>query len=155
MEGFIVAGGRTNPVTGFPERNGYFWFEEIPLSMGVNHLTLTATDVGGNWSSTNLTLYRDEGPVITLDPIEPAKLWQSYLTLTGKVAPAENHVWINGVRATVKPDGRWVAERVPVNSPNGGTATFEMTAIPPDEKKNENIKPGALLATQAKLGVKR
>jgi hypothetical protein len=152
MEGFIVGAGRTNLITGFPERNGYFWFEEIPLSLGENFLTLMATDVAGNRSVTNLMIFGHAGPVITLDPIEPAKLWQPHLTLTGKVSPAQNRVWINGVEATVKPDGAWVADRVPVISPNGGTATFEMTATPPDGAKKGITEAGGWLAAQASLG---
>jgi hypothetical protein len=152
MEGFIVGAGQTNRITGFPERNGYFWFEEIPLSLGENQLTLMATDIAGNRSITNLTLHGCEGPVITLDAIDPAKLWQPYLKLTGKVSPAKNRVWINGVQATVNASGDWVAERVPVLSPNGGTATFEITAIPPDGTKQDATAAPALLAAQASLG---
>ncbi len=152
MAGFIVAQGRTNRISGFPERNGYFWFEEIPLALGENRLTLTATDVAGNCASTNLVVYGCGGPVITLDNYDPQKLWNSHIRLTGKVVPAKHRVWINGVEAVVKPDGSWLAERVPVLSPSGGTAVFDMTAFPPEESKVSSTQPQQFLRTDARLG---
>lgn len=154
MEGVIVANGRTNSISGFPERNGCFWYEEIPLGPGANLLTLTATDAAGNSSRTNLTVYGVEGPVITLDPIVPAeKLWQPRIAVTGKVRPANCRVWINGVEAKVKSDGAWSAESVPVKSPNGGgVATFEMSAVPVEANTNQVAQPASLVYAQTSLG---
>ena len=150
MAGQIVANGHTNVIRGEPERNGYFWYEQIPLAPGANQLTLTATDAAGNTSTTNFTIYGVAGPVITLDPITPAEiLWDPTIRLTGKVSPANNNVWVNGVQAVVKPDGSWIAESVPVLSPNGGTAVFEMMSTPSARTANPAAKPFALVAAQA------
>lgn len=156
MTGQIVAGGHTNSISGYPERNGYFWYEQVPLSLGANQLTLTATDAAGNTSSTNLLVYGVDGPIITMDPIAPEdkdKLWNGTIAVKGKVAPASSDVWINGVQATVKSDGTWVAENVPVRSPDGGgAATFEMTALPAQGTTNGAAKPSESVSTQASLG---
>jgi len=154
MVGKITAKGHTNFVNGEVERDGYFWFEDLPLSLGANYLTLTATDLAGNTSSTNMIFYGVEGPVITMDPISPAsQLWQSMIrAVTGKVNPANSEVWINGVQATVKPDGTWVAEHVPVRPPNRGIACFDMTSVPPEGVTNGTVKVGELIAAQADLG---
>ena len=126
LTALVVADGRTNLVEGLVERNGYFWVEHIPLRAGANLLTLTATDAAGNSSQTNLVVYRSN-ELLTLDPIPPDRLWQGDVTVSGRVSPPNQPVWVNGVQARVKGDGTWVAEHVPVLSPNGGTAVFEAT----------------------------
>jgi hypothetical protein len=155
----ISANGQTNTVKGLVEWSkfidgaGYFWVENIPISDGVNHLTLTATDAAGNSTSTNLTLVGTEGPIITMDPVVPAvKLWQPFLDITGKVSPRNHAVWVNGVQAEVKPDGTWLAKQVPVTSPNVGTACFDMTAFSPEEMKKGTAKLKQVFSAQANLG---
>jgi hypothetical protein len=70
-------------------------------------------------------------------------------------------VWVNGVQARVNPDGTWVADHVPVLSPNGGTAVFEATTLPssgelaPASGTNQPplaAKPQALISVVAGLG---
>ncbi len=154
MTGQIVANGRTNLINGFPERNGCFWYEEVPLSAGANYVSLIATDAAGNPAKTNFVVHGSDGPIITLDPITPAaKLWEPRITVTGKVRPPNNNVWINGVQAVVKSDGTWRAESVPVRSPNGGgVATFDMTATPMGELTSQTEPPAALVAVHSSLG---
>jgi len=159
MVGQIIANGQTSTVNGevewsqFIDGAGYFWVERLPISIGTNCLMLTATDAAGNSSSTNLTLIGVEGPTITMDPVVPAvELWQPYIDVTGKVSPANNDVWINGVKAVVKPDGTWLAKHVPVVSPNVGTACFDMTSVPPEGKTNGSAKQSQALSSQASLG---
>ena len=155
--GIISANGQTNTVHGevewshFINGAGYFWVENLPVSIGTNYLALIATDAAGHSSSTNLVLYGDEGPIITMDPVTPAvDLWKPYLDITGKVSPANNPVWINGVQAVVNADGTWLAKHVPVVSPNIGTACFDMTTTPPTA--NNPTKPGEMFFTQTSLG---
>lgn len=159
MAGQVSANGQTNIVNGqvewskFTDGAGYFWVEGLPVSIGTNDVTLTATDAAGNSTSTNLMLIGVEAPTITMDPVVPAeKLWQSYIDATGKVSPANNEVWINGVKAAVKPDGTWLAKHVPVVSPNIGTACFDMTSVPPEGKTNGSAKLSEALSSQASLG---
>ena len=154
MGGQIVAEGRTNAISGEPERNGTFWYENIPLALGRNEITLTATDAAGNTSTTNLVVIGAEGATITMDPITHAeKLWEGAIAITGRVIPANSRVWINGVEAVVKPDGTWRAEKVPTVSPDsGGVAVFDMTAVPGESMGTRPQKPLALLSAQASLG---
>lgn len=126
----VSSSGQTNSIQGLVERNGYFWVEHIPLGPGANYLTVTATDAAGNAASTNLVIYKDDSVRVTMDPVPGDQLWKREVTATGKITPSNQRVFINGVEAKVKPDGSWIASRVPVKSPNGGTAVFEMTALP-------------------------
>jgi len=151
----ISSKGQTNKLTAVVERNGYFWFDHVPLILGENQVKIMATDVAGNTSSTNFALYRSDEVRIHMDPVIPAnQLWQRTIaTVTGKVQPASRDVWINGVQATVKTDGTWLAKNVPVlSSPSGGTAFFNMTAIPPGDLANGKMKVNEQLSTQASLG---
>jgi hypothetical protein len=129
MTAQVGAYGETNVVQGLVERNGYFWVENVPLNAGANHLTFTATDAAGNSSHTNLVVYRSD-EILTMDPIPADQVSWLQVTVTGKVFPRNRAVWINGTQAQVAPDGAWVANNVPVQSPSGGTAVFEMSAIP-------------------------
>lgn len=129
MTALVWANGKTNIVEGLVERIGYYWVEHIPLGAGANYLTLTATDAAGNSSQTTLVVYRSND-ILTIDPVPADLLNRANVTVTGKVSPLNQAVWVNGVQARVSPDGTWVATRVPVLSPNGGTAVFEVIAIP-------------------------
>ena len=133
------------------ERNGYFWFEHVALVLGTNQITLTAVDAAGNRSHTNFAIVGMDGPIITMDEVNSPDLWKAFIRVTGHVSPANNDVWINGVQAKVKPDGTWSAERVPVLSPNGGTACFEMTSTPVQPGASP-AKAGQVLSAQATLG---
>ena len=136
---------------GLVERSGVFWIEHIPLVLGTNQITLTATDAAGNTAQTSFSILGRDGPIITIDPVNPPDLWNSSVAVTGRVVPAANDVWINGVQAQVKPDGTWSAQRVPVLSPNGGTAVFEMSAVPRNSTPLGSTKAGHMAAAQASL----
>ncbi|HTY88384.1 MAG TPA: hypothetical protein VMB80_13025 [Candidatus Acidoferrum sp.] len=155
MVGLISANGHTNNISALIERNGYFWFEHVPLAEGANQVILVATDVSGNSSSTNFVIYGSNEVRIRMDPVQPAdELWQPKIAaVTGKVQPANHDVWINGVQATVKPDGTWLAKNVPVvSSPSGGTALFDLTTLSPSDIAKGNIKIKEQTASQASLG---
>lgn len=133
LTGEIASDGRTNHFSGFPERNGVFWYEDVPLMLGENRVTLMAKDAAGNSVKTNFVVLGSAGPELSMDPIaedDLMKLWEGRITVKGKVTPSGYQVFVNDVRAIVNSDGTWTAENVPVRSPNGGTATFDMTAIP-------------------------
>ncbi len=154
MVGQISANGHTNNLSALIERNGYFWFEHVPLAQGANQVTLLATDVAGNSSSTNFVIYGSNEVRIRMDPVQPAdQLWQPKIAVvTGKVQPANHDVWINGVQATVKPDGTWLAKNVPViSSPSGGTALFDLTTLSPGDIAKGNVKIKEQLASQTSL----
>jgi hypothetical protein len=129
ITGVISTPTGTNAFTGLVERNGYFWLEEIPLQSGSNYLTVVATDAAGNSSQTNIVIYQKPG-TLTIDPVPPEQLWWKSINASGKVSPADQTVWVNGVKAQVRADGTWTATNVPVKSPNGGTAVFELTTEP-------------------------
>jgi hypothetical protein len=153
--GQISANGHTNNLSALVERNGYFWFEHVPLALGANQVTIVATDVAGNSSNTNFIIYGANDVRIHMNPIQTAdELWQPKIAaVTGTVQPASHEVWINGVQATVKPDGTWLAKNVPVvSSTSGGTALFDMTAVSPGDVAKGNVKIKEKLVSQAGLG---
>ena len=118
------------------ERDGKFWAENLPLLVGTNMVTLTATNAAGLGSVTNITVVRSD-LVLTMDSLagDPA-LWNASVTVHGSVSDSTYAVWVNGVKATVDPDGRWTATNVPVN--DGGTASFDVTAYAPDEQQPDS-----------------
>lgn len=155
MTGEIRGGGETQQLYALIERNGYFWYEHVPLAAGTNYVTLTAKDAAGNVSKTNFLVIGAKDTVLTMDPVEPdSQLWNQYIdVITGRVEPADQTVWINGVQAIVKSDGAWSAKHVPVlSSPSGGTALFNMTAIPPGDLTKGNNSLKELMTIQANLG---
>lgn len=155
MVGQISANGHTNNLFALIERNGYFWFEDVPLAEGANQVALVATDVAGNSSRTNFVIYGSNEVRIRMDAVQPAdQLWQPKIAVvTGKVQPANHDVWINGVQATVKPDGTWLAKNVPVvSSPSGGTALFDLTTLSPGDMAKGNVKVNEQFSAQANLG---
>ena len=139
----IWAGGTTNVVEGLVERNGYFWLEDIPLGPGANTLLIRATDAAGNSSQTNVVVYRSE-EILNIDPVPEERLNDLTTTVTGQVGPSSHHVWVNGVEAQVRADGTWMATNVPIFSPNGGTAVFEVTAVPSTEARPSGEKSQGL-----------
>ena len=155
MVGQILAKGQTNNIEALIERNGYFWFENLPLALGPNYVSLTATDVAGNSSSTNFVIYGANDFRVSMDPVNPdSQLWQSTIAVvTGHVHPANHNVWINGIQASVKPDGTWLAKNVPVvSSPSGGTALFDLTTISLGDMAKGNVKINEQVSAQASLG---
>jgi len=152
LQGQITCAGHTNYFAGIIERNGYFWFEQIPLALGSNSISLTASDAAGNSFTTNFVICGVSSPAITMDPVDDKLFLKQFIVVTGKVDPSCQELWINGAQARIAPDGTWEAMEVPVYSPNwGGTMIFSMTAV---ERGSGNRKIGGsgILSAQAALG---
>ena len=155
MAGFISANGKTNELEAVIERDGHFWFQNVPLAEGSNNVTLTETDVAGNSSGTNFVIFGSNEVRISVDPLaDPSQLWDANISVvTGKVQPANRDVWVNGVQATVKPDGTWMAKKIPVaSSPNGNVALFNFQAVTRNDVAVAGNKLNEKLSAQAGLG---
>ena len=151
LTGTVSADGQTQGITFRVGRSGdYYSVEELPVRAGTNHLTLTATDAAGNSSTNNLVFYDGGGIHVSMDPFDPYHPIGPWITVTGKVSPANCDVWVNGVQAKVKSDGTWRAEKLPDVRPHGGW-TFDMTAIRLDQSTNEASKLNQMLSAQASL----
>jgi alpha-tubulin suppressor-like RCC1 family protein len=119
----VDANGDTNAVQGSVEQSGLAWIQNVPIASGTNILTVTATDLAGNTSVTNLTLF--QSPVtVTVNPLAADQQNQLSVTVTGTVSDPSYTLTVNGVTATVNPDGTWGADNVPVSS--SGTAVFDV-----------------------------
>ncbi|MBA4147429.1 MAG: hypothetical protein H0X66_04885 [Verrucomicrobia bacterium] len=129
--------GKTARLNGACERNGYLWVEHIPLGVtGKHHVTVVARDAAGNSSVSNLVVRKTDAELY-MDPVaDPKKLWQSKIDVTGFSSNTNCGVFVNGVKAEVKPDGHWFAKNVPVKSPNGGTANFNITTDCDDDNSS-------------------
>jgi uncharacterized Zn-binding protein involved in type VI secretion len=114
----VDTNGDTNVVQGLVERSGAVWFNGLPLAAGTNDLTVTATDVAGNMSVTNLSVVQSTVNV-TIDPISGE--WQNQpnqtsVTVTGTIDNPDDTVTVNGVPAGwYDGEGGWEADNVPVN----------------------------------------
>jgi hypothetical protein len=123
----------TNVYAGSVERNGNFWFENLPISTGTNAFTITVRDAAGNTSVTNISVVQS-ALVLTVNPVTPdSQLWQPTVNLTGTISDPTYAVWVNGVKGHNNGNGTWSANNVPVN--NGGTASFTATAYAPAEQQ--------------------
>jgi len=110
------------------ERSGNFRAENLPLSGGTNELTLTATDAAGNVVTTNISIIQSPLQLIMND-VPGDQLWNPTVNVTGAISdPADYTVWVNGVKARMDGSGAWEADQVPTTP--GGTAVFEVRAIP-------------------------
>jgi len=151
LTGQISANGHTQDIAFRVGRSGdYYSANELPISAGSNQLTLTATDAAGNISSTNMVVYGGNARV-TMDPFDPFHPVGPWITLTGKVSPANCSVWVDGVQAKVKPDGTWRVENVPDNRLPGGGWAFDLTAIPSGGLTNGASKLNQAISAQASL----
>ena len=120
----------TAPMESLAPHSGQFWVGGLPLLPSANVLTLTASDAVGNVRSQTLTLNRSSVTLTIHEPSE-AELAQARLTVTGTISEGGYAVWVNGVRASLTPDGTvwaWQAEAVPLGE--GGTAVLQARAIP-------------------------
>jgi len=126
VTGRISVPGRSKTVQGEVERQGRFWVDDIPILGKTNLLTLVATDATGNSTYTNLTIIQSD-TILTIDPVPVDQLWQIQVTVTGRVDPPEQHVWLNGNPAQMNPDGSWTVSGIALN--NDGVAVFMATAI--------------------------
>jgi hypothetical protein len=101
--------------------------EHIPILDQTNLLTLTAVDAAGNSTVTNLPIIRSQS-ALTINPVPPNELWQLQVTVTGRVDPPDQAVWLNGKRAMVDGNGEWSVTGILTTSE--GVAIFEAVAIP-------------------------
>jgi hypothetical protein len=124
----------TNVVVGVVERDGAFWIEDVPLHGGTNSVTLTAVDVWTNVTTTNLSVVK-ANVVLGVVPVPSEQLWGGCVSVSGTVSDTNYAVWVNGVVATVNPDGTWTAACVRFGS--SGTASASATAYPPGEEPSE------------------
>ncbi|MGO8928112.1 MAG: hypothetical protein ACLQU3_14665 [Limisphaerales bacterium] len=151
LAGQISANGHGRDITFRVGRSGdYYSVEELPVSAGANQLSLTATDAAGNSASTNMVVYGGDARV-TMDPFDPFHPVGPWITVTGKVSPANYSVWVDGVQALVKPDGTWRVEKLPDRRLPGGGWVFDLTAIRPGGLTNGTSKLHQVLSAQASL----
>ena len=100
----VDAGGNTNSVQGLVEQNGLAWVQNLSLADGVNTLTVIATDAVGNTLTTNLTLFKSD-VIVTMNPLVGNQLNQSSVSVSGTVNNPSYAITVNGMAATVNPDG--------------------------------------------------
>jgi hypothetical protein len=110
--------GNTNVSTALVERDGKFWFEDLPLAAGTSSLTLTAEDFWGNLTTTNISVSKS-AVELAIDPVNESLLNEAIITVTGRINVSDHTVWVNGVKATID-SGTWQADDVPTTP--GGTA---------------------------------
>jgi hypothetical protein len=123
----VDASGNTNTSSAIVERDGKFWFENLPLANGLSTLTLTALDFWGNVTTTNINVSKS-AVQLAIDPLAEDSLNDATITVTGTLNVSDHTVWVNGVKATLNGDGTWTAEGVPLNP--GGTAVIQARAVP-------------------------
>jgi hypothetical protein len=153
LTGQLLTGEKVQEIAFRVGRYGdYYSVQEVAVSTTTsNLLILTATDAAGNRSSTNIHYYAGEAR-ITMDAFDPFHPVGPWITLTGKVSPANCSVWVDGVPAQVEPDGSWRVERVPDRRIPSGGWVFGLTAIPPGGLTNAISKLKQSLSAQASLG---
>jgi hypothetical protein len=146
----------TTAATGWVERTGHFWVENLPLAAGNNTLTLTATDVAGNSNTINIVVVQT-AMVLTVADFSSQDLALGVADLNGSVGSPNYTVWVNGTRANDNGDGTWSASAVPLtwdgrvivqaraipNSDNGGNGSGTHGGTPTREN------PGNPISTQA------
>lgn len=123
-----VSGLGTNAIAGTVERGGTFRVANLPLIGPTNVLTLTASNTAGFASTLELTVYQSS-VTVTVDPINPASLSQSYITVTGEISDTNEVLSVNGVPAVIT-GGTWEADYVPVMDHNA-TADFDIDVSAP------------------------
>jgi hypothetical protein len=113
-------------------RDGLFIVEAVPLSEGIEYITLVDMDPAHNSSLTNITVGKS-GDILYMDSIDNSpELWQPRISkITGYYSKTNHSVSVNGVKAKMKPDGHWEAYNVPNNIAN---SQFEITADDDNDK---------------------
>ncbi len=140
IEAKVSAEGQEVKLESGVGRKGEFHFSGITVNGATNQVTLVATDQAGNVTTTNFILLRSHVSV-EVDKIPLEKLNAYVLTVTGKINVQDHALWVNGVRATVNPDGTWRAKRVPIEPGEGPFLTLK--ALPLSANTNA---PGIQLA---------
>ena len=118
----VDGGGNTNKVSGWVDRDGAGWVNNLPLAAGINTLTVSATDAKGNVSTTSLTISKSS-VLVTVTP--PAG---DLTTVSGTVSDNTTRVYVNSIQATVNSDSNWTVTGVPVNST--GTVVYDVVVYP-------------------------
>jgi hypothetical protein len=136
VTGEIVIDGKRKRIDGQVERNGRFWLEHVPLVTKNNLIKITVTDVVGNSSSTNLTIVKSDDQIV-INPVPVEQLWQLQVTVSGKVAPPNRNVWVNGLQANVDSGGGWIVKGVRLSKE--GVAIFNALALPLTERPVDSI----------------
>ena len=116
----------TNVVSGFVERTGVFWLNNLPLAEGTNMVTLWVTNSAKLSSTMNILVVKSD-MTLTLDGVD-GDLWLPTVHVTGSISDTTAAIWVNGVQGTNYGNGSWEAYNVPVTL--GGVASFDMNAIP-------------------------
>jgi hypothetical protein len=112
--------GDTNSFDARVGRDGDFYAQHLPLHIGTNYLTITATDAANNMTTTNLTVSQGH-LALTVDPVVAGQT-----TVTGKIGSKDWAVFVNGVEATIKEDGTWTAKIPPIT----GGGMIQTMAVP-------------------------
>jgi len=116
----VNTNGMTNTVSGRVGRDGDFWIDSMPLSGGVNNLSLIVTDAAGNTSVKNIPVMQSS-LVLT---ITSAGLGQA---VAGTISDTNYTIWVNGIMATNNMDGTWIAPNPHLTL---DTPTVQVRAIP-------------------------
>jgi len=116
-------------------RDGLFIVEAVPLSEGIEYITLVDMDPANNSTLTNITIGKSDD-ILEMDPLaNPQELWRPRISkVTGYYSRTNHPVSINGVKAKMKPDGHWEAENVPIDVAN---THFEMHG----DDENDKLTP--------------
>jgi hypothetical protein len=123
----VDTNGVTNTFSGVVGRDGKFYLQNLPLGSGTNFFTLTAIDVVGNTTITNLSLIQG-GAGLAVDPIP-----SNQTTVTGEINTNTFTVWVNGVKATLSSSANvsgvftWEANNVPIPR---NSSLVQVRAIP-------------------------
>ena len=114
----IRASTGATTIQGVVEYNRTAWVQNIPLNAGTNNITVTATDLNGRTTTTNLTLIENNVSLV-VDPLDADQLNQPLVDVYGKIGDTSLLVYVNGVQASVDvSDSTWEADGVSV-SPSG------------------------------------
>jgi len=92
----VDANGNTNIVNGEVERTGRFWVDGLPLSGGMNSLTLTVTDAAGHSSVTKMCVVKSTVTLTLNPPTDPSQLWHPAMDVSGTI-DSGYAVSVNGI----------------------------------------------------------
>ncbi len=115
----ISASKGGNTYQGVVERSGAAWIQNVPLTAGANSITVTATDLNGHTTVTNLSLVENDFGLV-IDPLANDQLNEPSVSVFGAIGLPNLTLLVNGVEAATNIDGTWEADDVPVNP--AGTA---------------------------------
>lgn len=124
----------TNVVAGVVGRDGQFWVQNLPLHSGTNTVALSAQDVLGHTTTTNLTLIQS-AVTVTIDPVVAGQV-----TVTGTVSASGYSVLVNGVAATVS-GTNWSAQIAPVTIGGGTVAAIAVAGAGPTNQTQTLVTP--------------